>query len=148
MALLKKVILIVVFLIALLVVIWGALFYFVIYKPTIVLAGHKYLVEIADTNKEREKGLSGHKPLKDNEGMLFIFPQEDNYGFWMKDMLFPIDIVWINKNLQVVHIERNVATSTYPNVFTPESLSMYVLELQSGESQKIDLKVGDTIKLF
>src|SRR3989304_6446445 len=69
----------------------------------VVIAGTTINVEIAQTEAEREQGLSGHKPLADDEGMLFIFDKPGYHGFWMKDMLFSIDIIWISADKKIVH---------------------------------------------
>jgi len=114
-----------------------------------VILGEKlFEVEVMDDDVERSRGLSLHSPLEDNQGMLFIFPEDDLYGFWMKDMLFPIDIIWIDKNLVIVHIETNVLPETYPKVFSPSVPARYVLELSSGQSDFLKLKIGDSIKIL
>src|SRR4051812_34888171 len=56
----------------------------------------KFNLLVAKSETERQKGLSGRKSLSQNQGMIFIFDHPDKYGFWMKDMLFPIDIIYIN----------------------------------------------------
>ena len=55
-----------------------------------------FIVEIADNDEERVRGLSLREPIEANRGMLFIFDVSGNYSFWMKDMLFALDIIWIN----------------------------------------------------
>ena len=102
-------------------------------------------VNVADSDIERKNGLSGKKTIKEDEGLLFVFPKSQKYGFWMKDMNFPIDIAWINENKMIVHIENDVATSTYPNVFYPPFDSLYVLEVKSGFFVKKGIKIGDYI---
>jgi uncharacterized membrane protein (UPF0127 family) len=114
-----------------------------------VILGEKlFEVEVMDDDVERIRGLSLHSPLEDNQGMLFVFPEDDLYGFWMKDMLFPIDIIWIDKNLVIVHIETNVLPETYPKVFSPSVPARYVLELSAGQSDFLKLKIGDSIKIL
>lgn len=88
--------------------------------------------EVADTPAVRERGLSGHAPLSANEGMLFVFDKEDEHGFWMKDMLFSIDIIWIDSNYTIVSIKENAAPESYPDVFYPSSPAKYVLEVRAG----------------
>lgn len=107
-----------------------------------------FSVSIMDTAKARENGLSGRSPITIDEGMLFIFEKEDFYGFWMKDMLFSIDMIWIDANLKVVHIERNVSPQTYPKVFRPTSKSLYVLEILAGQSEINNIKIGDSVKIL
>jgi len=103
----------------------------------------KIQTEIADTPAKRELGLSGRPRLLENEGLLFIFDQPDQYKFWMKDMNFPIDIIWLDENKKIVDITTNLATSTYPNSFTSLSPAKYVLELNAGFTAKNNIKVGN-----
>lgn len=103
-------------------------------------------VEVADDNKEKEKGLSGRKSLKESSGMLFMFDVSGDYIFWMKDMKIPIDIIWINENLYIVHIEEGVIPETYPITFKSPSMSKYVLEVSTGFSSKNNFKVGDRVE--
>ena len=119
-------------------------------------------VELALSPEERRQGLSGHKPLKDKEGMLFVFEKPDTYGFWMKDMLFPLDILWItptplplNKGedqgggpLSIIHIERDVKPETYPKAFAPSEPALYVLEINAGLSEKNNFKIGDSVRFL
>ena len=77
--------------------------------------------------------------------MLFIFNSADNYGFWMKDMIFPIDIIWIGENKKIVYIEKNVLPESYPKNFSPNVKAMYVLEVLSGFSEKHNIKIGDEV---
>lgn len=104
-------------------------------------------VRIANTEAEREAGLSGTEPLSLKEGMLFVFEKEGIYGFWMKDMNYPIDIVWISQDKKIIHIEKNIIPETYPEIFRPSSSALYVLELSSGFCQKYGIKIGDTVKI-
>ncbi len=119
------------------------------------ITGKNIKVEIADTDAKREKGLSGHALLKDDEGMLFIFDHPSKYGFWMKDMLFPIDIIWMttsemgeSNDLQVVFIEKNAQPSSYPTVFEPSNPANYVLEVNAGFSEKNNLQVGNRVEFL
>ena len=75
------------------------------YKSKLVLGGKTFSVDVADTVYTQAKGLSNRQSLGYNEGMLFIFKDVDIHGFWMKDMLFPIDIIWMDENLKINHIE-------------------------------------------
>jgi uncharacterized membrane protein (UPF0127 family) len=102
-------------------------------------------VDISDNDCKRVWGLSGRKELKNDTGMLFVFPKGGNHGFWMKDMNFPIDILWIDKDFNIVGIEENVATSTYPNILGEKYFSSYVLEVFSGYSSKNKIEVGNKI---
>lgn len=102
-------------------------------------------VLISDTDCKKTQGLSGVKSLKDSEGLLFVFDKAGNYGFWMKDMLFPIDILWIGDDFKIVGVEKSLSTSSYPNIFGEKYKAMYILELSSGYSVKNNIKVGDPL---
>jgi uncharacterized membrane protein (UPF0127 family) len=104
-------------------------------------------VFIADTSPLRTQGLSGKKTLPQEYGMLFIFPKEGLYSFWMKDMNFAIDMVWINEEGTVVHIESNVAPETYPNLFTSTESALYVLEVNAGWVGENRVRVGTKFDL-
>ena len=112
----------------------------------VVIGGKTFFVEVARTKSELEKGLSLHAPLLDDRGMLFIFTNEDFHGFWMKDMLFPIDIVWIDSNLVVINLEKNVLPEDYPKIFRPETKSLYVLEVSAGQTSLLKIDVGDKVE--
>jgi uncharacterized membrane protein (UPF0127 family) len=102
-------------------------------------------VDISDNDCKRILGLSGRKELKNDSGMFFVFPEIGNYGFWMKDMNFPIDILWIDKSLNIIGIEKMVSTSTYPNILGEKYFASYVLEIPSGFSDTNNIKVGNKI---
>jgi uncharacterized membrane protein (UPF0127 family) len=114
----------------------------------VIVDGKTFSVEIAKTEMELERGLSLHVPLKDDQGMLFIFQTGGMYGFWMKDMLFPLDIIWIDSNLQIVHIEKNLSPDSYPKIFYPGAKSLYVLEIPAGQADILQIKTGDTVKFI
>ena len=107
-------------------------------------------VEIADDQKSQLNGLSNRNYLDSNSGMLFIFDREDFYGIWMKEMNFPIDIAWINKDKVIIHIERNVLPETFPNIFKPDSSSdsnkaLYVLEVNANFFEANNINLGDLV---
>ncbi len=77
--------------------------------------------------------------------MFFVFENSGNYNFWMKDMNFPIDILWIDQDYKIIGIKKSIATSTYPETFGSEYYSRYILELSSGFSDKNNIKIGDKI---
>jgi len=111
------------------------------------LGGETLSLEVADTNILRERGLSGHQPLATNEGMIFIFSSDDKYGFWMKEMTFPIDILWLDANYRIVDVKESASPNSYPGIFTPVSPARFVLELSSGFFTAHSLKVGDALQI-
>lgn len=116
-----------------------------LFTEVIQIGERNVTVLVADTPEEQRQGLSGRTGLGPDEGMLFVFQKDDLYGIWMKDMKFPIDIVWLSLTGKVITIEPNVSPQTYPHTFTPKTPARYVLELPAGYAQRHNLKVGDTI---
>ena len=104
---------------------------------TLIRVG-KYSInaEIADTEASRTQGLSGRMNLAADTGLLFVFGSPDIYGFWMKDMNFPIDIVWIDSKKKVVGVERSINPESFPEIYYASSSVLYVLELNSMAAQK------------
>lgn len=98
--------------------------------------------QIADTNTERQTGLSHHTELKKNQAMLFIFDRVGNYPFWMKDMDFPIDIFWLNESKQVVAIKEFADPSEYPHSYNPDANALYVLETVAGFADTYGIEYG------
>ena len=103
----------------------------------------KIKIELADTAKKRQLGLSGRKSISENDGMLFVFASSSkNNCFWMKDMNFAIDMVWLDDQKKVVTITQNVGPETYPKSFCPDSPAKYGLELKSGNSNTKGITTG------
>ena len=102
------------------------------------------LADIAETPAARAQGLSGKEKIGEDEGMLFVFPKAGRYGFWMKDMRFPIDIVWIGEDMRVLSIVENVSLETFPHVFYPPAPVRFVLETAPGEKENV---VGEIVQI-
>ena len=115
-------------------------------SSTVQVGGKTVRVTVADTPETRQKGLGGRNGLAPDEGMLFIFPQDGKYGFWMKDMKFPIDILWLSGARRVVYMAQNVSPDTYPEVFAPTTPARYVLELPAGYAKAYTVGVGDEVR--
>jgi uncharacterized membrane protein (UPF0127 family) len=79
--------------------------------------------------------------------MLFVFPEDGLYSFWMKDMLISIDILWISADGEIVHIVERVSPESYPEHFVSESPARYVLELPAGYVGSRGISVGDIVRL-
>ena len=103
---------------------------------------------IADSSETRIRGLSGMRKLAKDTAMLFVFDKPDKYGIWMKDMKFPIDIIWISKDFSVIGIEKNIKPETYPEIFGRDFVSKYVLEVKAGFSDENEIKIGKLVKIF
>jgi uncharacterized membrane protein (UPF0127 family) len=107
-----------------------------------------FRVEVVDTDAERTRGLSGRTSFGSDEGMFFIFDTPDKHGFWMKDMHFPIDIVWFNESGRVIWIENDVPPDSYPRIFRAPSPDKYVLELPSGIAARRGILIGDQMEIL
>lgn len=104
-------------------------------------------VELAETNLQRQRGLSDRNHLLENNGMLFIFEKTQSISFWMKDMNFPLDIIWIDKDKKIIGIEKDVSPDTYPKTFIPSEPIVYVLETNAGWSENNNINIGDFIEI-
>lgn len=104
-------------------------------------------VDVADTPALREQGLSGRKSLCADCGMLFVFETPGLYGFWMKEMNFPIDMVWVSADKKVVSITKSATPASYPNVFRPSSPVLYVVELPNGYAELHHIQIGDPVSI-
>mgnify|MGYP001600424788 CR=1 FL=1 len=114
-----------------------------------------FAVEVVKNQPEREKGLMNRDFLHENQGMLFVFEQEGNYPFWMKNTLIPLDIIWINENNEIVFIKENEEPCREEpcELFGPDqNVSLreisrretkYVLEINGGLAVKNGIIVGD-----
>lgn len=102
-----------------------------------------YSVRVASSQSSREKGLSGTSKLESDRGMLFVFAQSAPWGIWMKDMKYPIDIVWLDQGKHVVYVVEQAEPASYPSeTFHPDSEARYVLELPSGTAKEDGIRVG------
>ncbi len=103
-------------------------------------------IEIANTPRKRAQGLMYRPSLEQNTGMLFVFPREQQQTFWMKNTLIPLDILFINTNLEIIEIITAQPCSHNPCFYYTSSLpARYVLELNAGFSQRNNLSQSDRI---
>ncbi len=115
---------------------------------TVKISDVSIKAEVADTLAKRIEGLMSKKVLPDNQGMLFIFNEENHHGIWMMNMSFPIDILWINEDLEIVDIMDDVQPCKINcPVYLPDERALYVLEVNSGFTKKNKLQIGDTITI-
>lgn len=103
--------------------------------------------EIVTTQAQQERGLGGREVIPDNYAMLFVFPTDSDYGFWMKDMLTSIDMIWVSDSGKIVAIDESVSPSTYPQVFYPPVPVKYVLETKAGFAREKGWKIGTQVSL-
>ncbi len=92
------------------------------------------------------KGLMFREELPQDAGMFFIFDKPDIYGFWMKNTLIPLDMVWLDGDMEAVHVEEQVMPCKTENpcpIYRNHVPAKYVLELNAGTLQSLGFKVGD-----
>lgn len=104
-------------------------------------------VSVANTEEERRQGLSGIESLDELEGKLFIFDEEGFYGIWMRDMRFPIDILFVNNEFEIIEIVRNVSPDTFPKTFTSDEPARFVLEMNAFFADSFKIKEGDRVTI-
>jgi len=122
----------------------------IVYSHAIVTTstGEEIPVEVADTLKKRSLGLGKRNSLKKGWGMLFVFEKRKLHRFWMKDMQFSLDVIWLD-NHKIVHIIHNAEPSNYrdePEVMTSPVPVNFVLEIAAGWAEKLRLKTGQRMK--
>ena len=110
--------------------------------------GEEIPVEVADTLKKRSLGLGQRTSLKKGWGMLFVFEERKPHRFWMKDMQFPLDIIWLD-NHRIVHIIPNAKPANSmdkPEIMTSPVPTNFVLEIAAGRSAILGLKTGQQMR--
>jgi len=114
----------------------------------VTIRNHSFNVFMATSQKEQEIGLSETKTLSSDQGMIFIFEKPDYYAFWMKNMKFAIDIIYINED-KITTIKSNVQPSKNDTanltIYIPEKPSDKVLEIQAGLSEEYGFQSGDKV---
>lgn len=116
--------------------------YFTEPKAVMHIAGNRFEIRIADNERARTQGLSGTESLPADEALLFVFDSDGKWSIWMKDMNYPIDVVWLDEAKKVVDFTTNVPPESYPKVFTPKVPARYIVEFRSGTVKELDIKVG------
>jgi uncharacterized protein len=117
-------------------------------KGYVIIDDFKIFVDIALTDKQQQDGLSVKDFMNENEGMLFFLGNPTKASFWMKNMHFPIDIIWLDENFSIVHIEEELKPCTiafYCPSYKPLKESLYVLETIAGFANNHHLNIGDRI---
>ncbi len=114
-------------------------------RRAIQIGGTTVTVEVAQTERSREQGLSGRASLNSNSGMLFVFDTPGQWGIWMKEMRFSLDIIWLDAQGTVVSADERVSPETYPEVFYPTELASFVVELPVGFLAEHGVGVGSRV---
>jgi uncharacterized membrane protein (UPF0127 family) len=103
-------------------------------------------LERVDTAAAREKGLSGREDLAEDQAMLFVYEKPAIECFWMKDMKFAIDMVWVSADKKIVTMHENVTPKTYPKSFCPDEPTQYVLEFPAGTASRNGLELSQQLQ--
>jgi uncharacterized membrane protein (UPF0127 family) len=109
--------------------------------------GDSVTAELAITLVEREQGLMYRQKMAFDQAMLFVFDEESSHSFWMKNMLIPLDLLWLDKDKRIVHIEQNAPPCQQEPcpTYTSQIPALYVLELKAGSVEKRKLKILDRL---
>ena len=109
--------------------------------------GESIIADLVSSEEDRARGLMFRDTINEDQGMLFVFESEGLYSFWMKNMNFSIDILWLDEQKRIVHVEKNVPPckkEPCPSYATTIP-AKYVLELKAGSIEKRELKLNDKI---
>lgn len=112
---------------------------------TIKLGNQRFTYKALKTFEEVTTGLGNETSLPKRQVILFTFDQPDAYCFWMKDMKFSIDILWLDESKKVIEIKEDVAPETYPELFCPNGPAKYVVETNAGTAKSAGVSVDDTV---
>ena len=112
------------------------------------IGGARLNLLLATTTEAKTRGLSGMFSLPTDEAMLFTFNPPVREGFWMKEMNFPIDIIWIDQENKIVDVWQDALPSSYPKIYFPKANSSYVLETNANFFKNHDLMIGDSVNFF
>lgn len=114
-------------------------------------SGAEFTVEIASDPAARAKGYMGRSSIGPKEGMLFVFERADRHGFWMKNCLVSLDLIWLDEALRVVDVARSLlpcpAEGECPETL-PAAPARYVLEVAGGTVERAGLRPGDRIAVL
>lgn len=118
----------------------------VAYQKTVLMVGDVSLTAlIADSEALRTQGLSGTQSLEKDRAMLFVFEKPGIYPFWMKEMRYPIDIIWLDEAKHVVFIKENATPESFPEAFTNTQPAKYVVEVVAGFAKEHGVEIGTTM---
>jgi len=100
---------------------------------------------VADSMPERIKGLSGTPYLPEGVVKLFAFGVAGEQAIWMKDMNYPLDIIWVAEDGEIVHLEENISPDTYPRSFASPTPAFFVIEANAGFIASSSVALGDDV---
>jgi uncharacterized membrane protein (UPF0127 family) len=119
------------------------------FLPYVKLKGERFVVELAQDDASRERGLMYREHMDTNRGMLFVFDQETPQAFWMKNTKIPLDMLFIDRNGKLVALHQSVPPCTADPcpVYPSKAPALYVLELNGGVTDKLGVKLGDHVEI-
>ena len=121
-------------------------------EPKVLIGEASFLVELADTQDKRARGLSRRESLDQGTGMIFLYEEVGRLTFWMKDMYFPLDMLWIGGDCTVADISVQVQppepdqSNRELHRISPNQPALHVLEINGGEAANAGISIGDPIK--
>ena len=124
-------------------------------EPTLLIPvrtpqGYTIRAELADTPVKRAQGLMNRESMPDDRGMLFIFGEARPWTFWMKGTKLALDIIWLDEQKRIIHIEANLPTCSLPGhacpQYQPNDPAMFVLELRGGRAAALKLTKGTKLQ--
>lgn len=134
---------------SLIIVVIAFMFYQKLSTPIANIKTHEFQLLIARSETDKQIGLSKHDNLAADKAMVFIFEKPDYHRFWMKDMKFPIDLIFIKGN-KIVKIYENAPKLKEPidniPIYSPPELIDKALEINAGLSKKYNFKIGDVVE--
>ena len=127
--------------------IFTVLLFTILSKSQVILRinNSRYYLNIASSNEQLARGLSGVENMPKNEGLLFVLPEPSKACFWMKQMNFNLDIIWLNEQKKVVYLEKNLSPKSYPKTYCSNQNSKYVIEMNSGFIGSKNIYLGEKL---
>lgn len=111
-------------------------------RTTLHLGDGVFKAVVADTDIARQKGLGDTDVLAANDAMLLAFDRDEQWSIWMKDVEYPIDVIWLDSQKRVVHIVKNMPPDSYPASYVPKKPARYVVELAAGSVDSKSITIG------
>lgn len=126
----------------------GVVGYYGLANSSVCISGNCFDVEVADTPNELKRGLMNRDSLGEGKGMFFVFGESKKHSFWMKNTKIPLDIIWVNSEMEVVDIKSNVkpCNGRVCETYKPDEDAKYVLEINSGLADRYDIEEGRIVQ--
>lgn len=134
-------------LVTLVLVLVGAAAFYVMWPQmqphtTLRIGDGVFAARVATSDTDRATGLSNTNNLPADQAMIFVFNSDYKWPMWMKNMNYPLDMLWLNKDKNVVHIVKNASPDSYPDKFVPNSDARYVIEVPAGTVDQKTIRIG------